>query len=105
MQVSTRRRLDRVLLVVVALIVGAVAAVGALSGDSERIAYTEVHVAVHDPADESFVLLMEDLDQRGCKVPDGTWGIDPDAAAIALTELAELHVRFEDPARRAADLL
>jgi hypothetical protein len=62
----------------------------------------EVVVSVFDPADESFVLLMEDLEQRGCRVPDGTWGIGPDAAAVALEELADLHVRFEAPARRAA---
>lgn len=46
MQRSTRRRLDRFWLVVVGLVLGAVAAVGALAGDQERIAYTEVHVAV-----------------------------------------------------------
>lgn len=63
----------------------------------------EVHVAQFDPRDQSFVILMEDLAEHGCDVPDGTWGIGADAAAIALEELAELHVRFEDPARRAAD--
>ncbi len=46
MTVSSRRIRDRVLLAVAALVVGAVAAVGALTGDGERIAYTEVHVAV-----------------------------------------------------------
>jgi hypothetical protein len=61
----------------------------------------EVYVSVFDPADDSFVLLMEDLERRGCQVPDGTWGVGADAAAVALEELAGLHVRFEDPARRA----
>lgn len=62
-----------------------------------------VHVAEFDPRDQSFVLLMEDLSDSGCEVPDGTWGIGPDAAAAALEDLAELHVRYEDPTRRAAE--
>jgi hypothetical protein len=62
-----------------------------------------VHVALHDPSDESFVLLMEDLLASGCEVSDGTWGVDSDGAADALVGLAEVHARFEDPARRAAD--
>jgi hypothetical protein len=63
----------------------------------------DAYVARHDPDDESFVLLMEDLDQSRCRVPDGTWGITPEAAATALEDLAALHVRFEDPRRRAAE--
>lgn len=62
----------------------------------------EVHVAMFDPRDQAFVLLMEDLEHGGCEVPDGTWGIGADAAALALEDLAALHVRFEDPAVRAA---
>jgi Ser/Thr protein kinase RdoA (MazF antagonist) len=61
------------------------------------------HVARYDDRDGSFVLLLEDLVTTGCRVSDGTWGVAPDAAARALEELAELHVRFEDPARRASD--
>ncbi len=61
-----------------------------------------VHVAIHDPDDDSFVLLMEDLDARGCGVSDGTWAVDADRAAAALEGLAAMHARFEDPARRAA---
>ena len=61
----------------------------------------EVHVAFEDPDGESFVLLMEDLVRTGCRVPDGTWGITPDSAAAALEDLATLHVRFEDPTKRA----
>jgi hypothetical protein len=64
----------------------------------------DVVVARHDPADESFVLLMEDLATSGCRVSDGTWGIDPEAAAVALGDLAALHVRYEDAGRRKAEV-
>jgi hypothetical protein len=64
----------------------------------------DVYVARHDPRDNSFLLLMEDLDASGVRVPDGTWGFGRDAAARALEDLADLHVRFEDPARRAAEV-
>jgi hypothetical protein len=64
----------------------------------------DVYVARHDPRDESFVLLMEDLGVSGCRVSDGTWGISPDSAATALEDLAALHVRFEDPRRRQAEV-
>ena len=56
-----------------------------------------------DDDDESFVIVMEDLVDGGCTVSDGTVGVTPDAAARALAELADLHVRYEDPARRAAE--
>jgi Phosphotransferase enzyme family len=62
-----------------------------------------IHVAIFDARDQAFVILMEDLAHGGCAVPDGTWGIAPNAAAVALEELAELHVRFESPQRRAAE--
>jgi hypothetical protein len=64
----------------------------------------EVYVARHDPRDESFVLLMEDLSLTNCRVPDGTWGISADSAASALEDLADLHVRYEDPQRRRAEV-
>jgi Phosphotransferase enzyme family len=64
----------------------------------------DVYVARHDPSDDSFVLLMEDLGASGCRVSDGTWGITPDSAARALDDLAALHVRFEDPQRRLAEV-
>jgi hypothetical protein len=64
----------------------------------------DVYVAQHDPTDQSFVMLMEDLVSSGCRIPDGTWGIEPDAAARALEDLADLHVRFEEPARREAEV-
>ena len=62
----------------------------------------DAYVALHDDADGSFLLLLEDLVTTGAAVSDGTWGIAPDAAARALGELADLHVRFEDPAQRQA---
>ena len=63
----------------------------------------QVHVALHDEDDGSFLLLLEDLSSTGCTVSDGIRSVEPDAAARALEELADLHVRFEDPARRAAE--
>jgi hypothetical protein len=53
--------------------------------------------------DGDFALLLEDLSVGSCQVSDGTWGITADAAAGALEDLAEMHVRFEDPTRRAAE--
>jgi hypothetical protein len=64
----------------------------------------DVYVARKDDEELTFVMLMEDLVGAGCRIPDGTWGITPDAAAVALEELADLHVRFEDPARRQAEV-
>ncbi|MCU1375430.1 MAG: hypothetical protein JWO68_2716 [Actinomycetia bacterium] len=61
-----------------------------------------VHAAEHD-ADGGFALLLEDLPTTGCTVSDGTVGVGPDAAAIALEELAAMHVRYEEPSRRAAE--
>ncbi len=52
--------------------------------------------------DGGFVLLLEDLETTGCLVSDGTWAVSPAAAAGAMADLADLHVRFEDPATRAA---
>ena len=62
-----------------------------------------VFAAEFDAADGSFVIVMEDLIAAGCTVSDGTVGVAPDAAAVALAELAELLARYEDPARRAAE--
>lgn len=68
-----------------------------------RLRTPTVHGVSLDDASGEFVLLLEDLLGSGCTVPDGTVGVAPDAAAAALEELAELHVRYGDPARRAAD--
>jgi hypothetical protein len=62
----------------------------------------EAHVARTDD-DGLFALLLEDLVVTGCEVSDGTWGISPDGAAGALEDLARLHLRFEDPGRRATE--
>jgi hypothetical protein len=59
----------------------------------------EVHAAAWSD-DGGFVLLLEDLPTSGCTTPDGTVGVAPDAAAVALEELAAMHVRFEAPQLR-----
>jgi hypothetical protein len=51
--------------------------------------------------DGSFLLLLEDLSARGCRISDGTWGVPGALAGRALEELADLHVRFQDAAERA----
>ncbi len=61
------------------------------------------HAVRSDPGDGAFVMLLEDLLASGCTVSDGPSGIDPRAATRALEDLAALHVRFEDPARRARE--
>ena len=53
------------------------------------------HFAAAD-TDGAFLLLLEDLKVRGCAISDGTWGIPPGLASGALSDLARLHVRFED---------
>ena len=62
----------------------------------------ETYAAITDD-DGDFALLLEDLTATDCEVSDGTWAIAPDAAAGALEDLAEMHVRFEAPARCAAE--
>jgi len=62
-----------------------------------------VYFASCDERDGSFLLLLEDLVATGCRVPDGRTGVAPDAAARALEDLAGLHRRFDDPARRRAE--
>jgi hypothetical protein len=61
------------------------------------------HVVVHDGASGEFLLLIEDLAASGCSISDGTVGVAPDSAAGALEDLAAMHVRFEDPARRSRE--
>ena len=67
-----------------------------------RCACPTAHVAMTDD-DGMFAILLEDLVTTGCEVSDGTWGIPVDAMAGAIEDLAALHVRFDDPARRAAE--
>jgi len=61
------------------------------------------HAVRYDAASGDFVILLEDLLAGGCTVSDGPTGIAPQAAAGALADLAQLHLRFEEPARRAAE--
>jgi len=65
-----------------------------------RMRVPGVHAVRLDEADGAFLLLMEDLSATGCEISDGTQGVPIDSAAAALEDIAELHVRFEDPARR-----
>jgi hypothetical protein len=53
-------------------------------------------------ADGSFLMLLEDLTARGAAISDGSWAVPGRLAGAALAELAELHVRYEDPARLAS---
>jgi len=61
------------------------------------------YVAEYDDASGEFVLLLEDLDGSGCTIPDPIAGISFEHAASAMRDYAALHVRYEDPARRAAE--
>lgn len=70
---------------------------------SLRLRTPAVHAAQVDEGTGEFVLLLEDLTTTGCTVSDGTVGVSPDAAAVALEELADLHCRYEQPARRDAE--
>jgi len=63
----------------------------------------EVHGIRYDAGDGSFALLMEDLAAGRCTISEGPQSVSVDAAARALADLAELHVRFEDPSRRRAE--
>ena len=63
----------------------------------------DAYFARHDARDGSFLLGIEDLVGSGCTVSDGPTGVAPVAAARALEDLAELHVHFEEPARREAE--
>jgi aminoglycoside phosphotransferase (APT) family kinase protein len=62
-----------------------------------------VYATAYDESDGSFLIVMEHLVASGCTISDGTVGVSCDAAARALEELADLHVRYEDPGRRARE--
>jgi hypothetical protein len=51
--------------------------------------------------DGGFVMVLEDLEQAGCIPYDGSVGVGADAAAVALEELAGMHVGYEDAAARS----
>jgi hypothetical protein len=63
-----------------------------------------VYVAAEDSADGSFVLLLEDLDTTECTVSDGTKAVAPEAAALALEDLAGLHLRYANSDYRRQEL-
>lgn len=63
----------------------------------------KVHVSKWREDDGMFLLLLEDLRAAGCTISDGVQCVTPDSAAVALEDLAALHVRYEDPVRRAAE--
>lgn len=58
------------------------------------------HVVRYDEADGAFVLLLENIVESGCTISTGPESPTPDAAAVALEDLAAMHVRFEDEATR-----
>lgn len=60
----------------------------------------QFQAGMHDPSDDSFVLVLEDLNALGCEVSNGIRGVTADEAAGALADLAALHVRFENHERR-----
>ena len=68
---------------------GVQAATGAITGGGNDIM-----------GQDDFLLLLEDLTTDDCRFSDGTWGVDADAAAKALEELAACHARFENEAAR-----
>lgn len=61
-----------------------------------------VHLARCDERDGSCVLLLEDL-LHSCRISDGTVGLGVGAAAAALEDLADLHLRYADAERRSAE--
>ncbi len=60
-------------------------------------------VCFEEQGEGAFIILLENLVESGCTVSSGPESPSPDAAAKALEDLAELHVRFENPARRRAE--
>ncbi len=60
-------------------------------------------VAAFDPDTGAFVLLLQDLDDSDCSLPDPIEGVSVAYAAEAMEHFAELHARYENPDRRAAE--
>ena len=61
------------------------------------------YVAAFDPDSGAFVLLLEDLDNSAKSLSDYSTGVPVAYAAEAMDHFAELHARYEDPERRAAE--
>lgn len=62
-----------------------------------------VFVAELSEQPAGFVLVVELLGTAGTRLPDLVGGLDPALLDSALTDLAGLHARFEDPAVRATE--
>jgi aminoglycoside phosphotransferase (APT) family kinase protein len=71
---------------------------------SVRLRVPACFAVAFDPSTRDFVLVLEDIVAGGCTISDGTVGVAPDSAAVALEELAHLHARFDDPAVRDSDV-
>jgi hypothetical protein len=71
---------------------------------SVRLRVPACFAAVFDPATRDFLLVLEDIVAGGCTISDGTVGVAPDSAAVALEKLAHLHARFDDPAVRESEV-
>ena len=69
---------------------------------SVRLRVPKCYAAAFSPETADFVLVLEDILARGCTISDGTVGVSPAAAAVALEELAHVHARFGDAAVRDA---
>ena len=71
---------------------------------SVRLRVPRCYASAFDPATCDFVIVLEDIVAGGCTISDGTVGVSPDSAAVALEELAHLHARFDDPAVRDTEV-
>jgi hypothetical protein len=71
---------------------------------SLRMRVPTCFASAFDPATCDFVIVLEDIVAGGCTISDGTVGVAPSSAAVALEELAHLHARFDDPAVREAEV-
>lgn len=60
-------------------------------------------VCFEEEGEGAFAILLENIVEAGCTVSSGPESPSRDSAAQALEDLAELHVRFEDPARRTSE--
>ena len=61
--------------------------------------------AGYDESSGAFALLLEDLEQTSCTIPDAATGLDFDQAKGVMLDFAALHARYQDDAirRREAD--
>src|SRR5262245_39387533 len=71
---------------------------------SVRLRVPACYATSFDAATRDFVIVLEDIVAGGCTISDGTVGVAPDSAAVALEELAHLHARFDDVVVRDAQV-